>query len=102
MDKKQVLILAKQYADEVLKVLTPEQILLFGSYSTNTAREDSDIDIAVIFDGFEGNYWETATLLCKLTRDISFYIEPHLLDKSEDKSGFVEHVIKTGEIIYNN
>jgi len=29
-----------------------------------------------------------------------FDIEPHLLDSENDQSGFVKHVIKTGQIIY--
>jgi predicted nucleotidyltransferase len=27
-------------------------------------------------------------------------IEPHLLDETQDKSGFVKHVFTTGEILY--
>jgi predicted nucleotidyltransferase len=102
MDKDEALTLVKQYADKVVKELSPEQIILYGSYSTNSAHKDSDIDIAVIFNGFKGDFWKTSSLLWKLTRPIDAKIEPILLDRSNDKSGFVEHIIKTGEVIYPN
>ncbi|MCL2225121.1 MAG: HEPN domain-containing protein [Defluviitaleaceae bacterium] len=35
-----------------------------------------------------------------LTRLASIDIEPVLLDTTQDKSGFVKHVFKTGQIIY--
>jgi hypothetical protein len=35
-----------------------------------------------------------------LRRGISYSIEPHLLDAMQDKSGFVKHVFKTGQVIY--
>jgi hypothetical protein len=63
-------------------------------------HEWSDIDIAVIINGFDGNWLETASMLCGLSRNISLDIEPHLLDETCDRSGFVEHVVKTGEVIY--
>jgi predicted nucleotidyltransferase len=41
--------------------LKPERIILFGSYAANTATEDSDIDVAVIFDGFDGDFLRTSS-----------------------------------------
>ena len=35
-----------------------------------------------------------------LTEDISYDIEPVLLDSTKDKSGFVADIFKTGQIIY--
>ena len=60
----------------------------------------SDIDVAVIFNGFSSDWLETSARLWHLTRRVSTYIEPILLDTTEDKSGFVKHVIKTGQVIY--
>jgi hypothetical protein len=58
-----------------------------------------DIDIAVIINDFDGNRLETASMLCSLTRRVSIDTEPHLLDETCDKSGFVEHVLRTREVI---
>ena len=100
LDKETVREIAVKYANEVRKIIAPKAIILFGSYVNGNVHEWSDIDIAVIVSDFEGNWLETASLLCSLTRLVSIDIEPHLLDETADNSGFVEHVIKTGEVIY--
>ena len=74
--------------------------MLFGSYAKDNAHEDSDIDVAVIFNGYTGDWLKTSSSLWRLRRGISLDIEPHLLDTASDKSGFVQHVFKTGQIIY--
>jgi predicted nucleotidyltransferase len=100
LDKATVREIAARYVEEVCKVLNPNAVILFGSYVNGTPHEWSDIDIAVIINDFDGNWLETASMLCGLTRRVSIDIEPHLLDETCDRSGFVEHVIKTGEVIY--
>ena len=100
LDKNAVREIAEKYTEEVKKVLSPDAVILFGSYANGNPHEWSDIDIAVIINNFQGNWLETAALLCGLSWEISVDIEPHLLDETCDRSGFVEHVIKTGEIIY--
>jgi predicted nucleotidyltransferase len=100
LDKETVREIAARYVEEVRKVLNPNAVILFGSYANGTPHEWSDIDIAVIVNDFDGNWLETVSMLCGLSWNISLDIEPHLLDETCDKSGFVEHVIKTGEVIY--
>jgi len=81
--------------------MSPAAIVLFGSYANGTPHEDSDIDIAVIFNGFQGDWLEASALLWGLTENISTYIEPVLLDRFDDPSGFVDEVYKTGHILYS-
>jgi predicted nucleotidyltransferase len=100
LDKKAVMEIAEKYAEEVRKVLEPTAIIVFGSYINGSPHEWSDIDIAVIVHDFQGNWLETASMLCGLSWNISLDIETHLLDETCDKSGFLEHVMKTGEVIY--
>jgi predicted nucleotidyltransferase len=76
-------------------------VILFGSYVNGTPHEWSDIDIAVIMNGFQGDWWKTASMLVGLKCDVSVDIEPHLMDISDDPSGFVRHIIETGEVIYS-
>ena len=102
MDKASALIIAQQYADEVVKEMAPDKVLLFGSYVKGTAKEESDIDIAVVFDGFKGDWFHTCTKLSNITWKVSTHIEPVLLDIQDDKNGFVQEVLQTGEIIYQN
>ena len=102
MDRATALKNAVAYAEEVLKVLNPFSVVLYGSHAEGTATADSDIDIAVVFDGYDGNWLKDSALLWKLTRKVSTNIEPILLDRAKDQSGFVDNVFKTGEILYGN
>jgi len=100
LDQKAALSTVAHYADAVKKNFSPMAIVLFGSYSKGEPRDDSDIDVAVIFDGFAGDWLETSASLWKLRRNISYDIEPHLLDATQDESGFVQHVMNTGQVVY--
>jgi len=99
LDKAAVKDLAAKYAGEVRKILSPNSILIFGSHINGNPTEYSDIDIAIICNNFEGDWYETTIALSRLAREFSFDIEPHLLDENLDDSGFVEHILKTGEYI---
>ena len=100
LDKKQVMKYVSEYAELVKKELSPFAIVLFGSHAKGNARDESDIDVAVIFNGFTGDWLNTSALLWKLCRDVSLDIEPILLDETQDQSGFVQNIYKTGKIIY--
>jgi predicted nucleotidyltransferase len=100
LDKATVVNITKRYADAVRREFSPSSIILFGSYAKGNAREESDIDVGVIFNGLPGDWLKTSSRLWHLTNGISFDIEPHLLDTAHDPSGFVQHVLKTGEVIY--
>jgi predicted nucleotidyltransferase len=99
LDKTTVRKIAARYAKEARQALDPEAVVLFGSYVDGAPHEWSDIDIAVIVSGFEGDWLKTASTLHSLTRKVSLDIEPHLLDAASDPSGFAAHVLKTGEVV---
>jgi predicted nucleotidyltransferase len=102
LDKRTVVDTVERYADLITKELSPSSIVLYGSHANGNAREESDIDVAVIFNGFSGDWHKTSARLWGLTREVSFDIEPVLLDTTEDKSGFVKHILKTGLVIYQS
>lgn len=99
MDKNRALEYAKDYALKVKEFCSPTAIFLYGSYINGTPTEESDIDIAVIFDDFNGDFLETSALLYRLTCGISTIIEPVLLDISKDKSGFITEIMRNGKQI---
>jgi predicted nucleotidyltransferase len=101
MDKVKAVNIVRQYADEVTKSIKPEQIVLFGSYAAGDYRDDSDIDVAVIYNDFHGDFLEVSSFLWSKTRKISSLIEPVLLDRAHDESGFVEEILRTGEVVYH-
>ncbi|MDR2182705.1 MAG: nucleotidyltransferase domain-containing protein [Clostridiales bacterium] len=100
MDKEKVREIAAKYADEVRNIIEPKFIILFGSYVGGIPHEYSDIDIAVVVNDFQGDWLDMAAALYSLTRRISIDIEPHMLDETSDRSGFLAYIRKTGEIIY--
>jgi predicted nucleotidyltransferase len=101
MDKKQAFEIAEKYAKVVAKEFNPKQILLFGSYLNGTPHEYSDIDIAVIFDSFSGDWMSGEVRLQTICREIkNFDIEPHLMELEHDPSGFAHHVQKIGKVLY--
>ena len=99
LDQATVMSMSRRYASEVERYLKPQAVVLFGSHAKGTAHADSDIDIAVILNGFTGDYLETSKQLYKLRRHISADIEPVLLDSSHDESGFVAEVFRTGQVL---
>ncbi len=100
MDQKDAVALASQYVSAVVKEMNPDKVVLYGSYAQGVATEESDIDIAVIFENFTGDWFQTYTRLSGLRRRISSSIEPVLLDSAADRSGFVDEVMQHGELLY--
>ena len=96
MDKATAIKCAAKYAESVKKVCDPLAVVLYGSYANGTPNENSDIDIAVIFDGFNGDFLALSATLYRLTCDVSTTIEPIILDLANDKSNFAKTVMRTG------
>ena len=103
LDKEKVRQIVIDFSDEVRKILNPTKIILFGSYVNGTPHEWSDIDVAILVRNYEGDWIGTRAMLYGLKWADDFTdIEPHLLDENHDSSGFIEHIIKTGEIVYQS
>jgi len=101
MDKATAIERVRRYTDIVRENFDVRRVILFGSYSKDTARKDSDIDIAVVLDLVEEDFLTAESRLFRLRREIDARIEPVLLDASNDRSGFLEEILKTGEVIYS-
>ena len=101
MDKAAAVGIARRYSDRVRGLLSVRKVVLYGSQVRGGAREDSDIDIAVIAHGLDETYLDLAADLYRLRTEIDIHIEPILLDETHDRSGFVEEILRTGEVVYN-
>ncbi len=51
MNKQQALALLSQHRDEIAKKFAVKHLALFGSTARGEAREDSDVDVLVEFEG---------------------------------------------------
>ncbi len=51
---REIKAIIERYAAEIVKLgVTPESILLYGSYARGNAREDSDIDVIIVSEDFK-------------------------------------------------
>ncbi len=98
MDKEQAIKLAKQYKAAVAERLPIKALYLYGSYSKGTYHADSDIDIAVVVDRLNDDYFADTPLLWKLKRKVSNLIEPVLLIEDLDNPLYSD-ILKTGILI---
>ena len=98
MDKEQAIKLAQRYKDVVAERLPVKAIYLYGSYSKGNYTDDSDIDIAVVLERLNDDYFTDTPLLWKLKRKISSLIEPVLLTEDATNPLYSE-IIKTGIMI---
>ncbi|MCP5104782.1 MAG: nucleotidyltransferase domain-containing protein [bacterium] len=97
---QEVIETVKRYAEVVRNEMPVEMVILYGSYARGSERVSSDIDVAVVVDNIENDYLEQSARLFHLIRGIDTRIEPVLLSRDEDRSGFLSSILKYGEIIY--
>ncbi|HSA32999.1 MAG TPA: nucleotidyltransferase domain-containing protein [bacterium] len=101
MDKRKVVEKVRRFAQAVALRYHPSRIILFGSYAKGSPHTDSDIDVAVIFERIDGDFLALESQLYILRNSIDVNIEPVLLEEGNDRSGFLEEVVRTGELIYS-
>jgi len=98
MDRKQAIILAKEYKEAIKGLFDEPRVYLYGSYSKGGAENDSDIDIAVVIPELKGNWIEIIPMLCAATRKVSTLIEPVLLEDVHP-SPLYDDVMRTGIVV---
>ncbi len=99
MDKNEVISIVSKYKLLVSKHFEIESMILFGSYAKGNQKDDSDIDVAIVVNSITQDFFSYAPLLWKLRREIDDRIEPILVEKNKDESGFLKEILKTGLII---
>jgi predicted nucleotidyltransferase len=99
MDKAEVIIKLKKYKTLLAKEMAFEKMILFGSYAKDTQREDSDVDVVIIVDKIQGDYFSTRPLLWRIRREVDDRIEPVILENTNDQSGFLQEIKKNGILI---
>lgn len=103
MDKKDAINIANRYADALDQKFGFIKVILFGSYAKGNFREESDIDIAIVFKDF-GNLIEMQLELMRIRRKIDSRIEPHPFRESDFNASnpIVNEIIKYGQEIRNH
>jgi len=101
MAKTEVIELLKEYIILLnLNGISVYKAFLFGSYSTNTANDASDIDVMIVSEKYDESDDEAVGKIWKLTRLVSTKIEPFLIGKnkfnSNDNSPLIEQIKRQG------
>ena len=63
--------------------ISVSEAYLFGSYSTDTATEQSDIDVMIVSDKYDENDDAAIGKAWRLTRRVSTRIEPFLISSKK-------------------
>lgn len=98
MDKKQAYEVASKFAAFLrARHSNITHIYLFGSYAKGGFNDNSDIDLAIIFDALP-NTFDMQVELMKLRRRFDTRLEPHPLRDSEfDMSNpFASEILRSG------
>ena len=95
MGKNDVIDVVRKYKELVVSAMGPAKVYLYGSYSKGTARNDSDIDVAVIVPELNDDFLKVSSLLWSLTWNVDASIEPVLID-ARHPSPLYEDILATG------
>lgn len=97
MDKSNVIDIAKEFAKVVRTKYEYKNIILFGSYAKGNSRNESDIDIAVVFKDYDDSI-DMQLELMRLRRKIDTRIEPHPFKEIDfnNMNPIVNEILKHG------
>lgn len=96
MDKAEAIEKIRKYRSLLKEHFDLDKVYLFGSYARDSNQEDSDLDVAIVVNSLEGDYFSITPLIWRLRRQIDDRIEPILIEKGNDRGGFLEEIKKYG------
>jgi hypothetical protein len=89
------LMIVKCYKEAILPLLANAKVYLYGSCSRNEARNDSDIDVAVVIPKLNGDWLDTTSSLWLATLNIDTSIEPVLIEECKP-SPLYDDIMRNG------
>ncbi|MHB8853960.1 MAG: nucleotidyltransferase domain-containing protein [Ignavibacteriaceae bacterium] len=99
--RKDIDNIINQFVAMVSNEFPVKGLYLFGSYAKGNAGENSDIDIAIISDKFEGRrFWDREKLgkyIIKSSFDLE--VHPYKTEDFTEDDPFVKEIIRTGQKI---
>lgn len=108
-------MITQNQIDDIVRILVnechPEQIILFGSYALGTAKEDSDLDLAIVKSSDLPRFKRSA-LFRKALRadgrrwlfpmDIVVYTPEEINLYRNDPYSLVYEILQTGKTLYES
>lgn len=94
-----------EIVNKIASGYNPDKIILFGSYATGYANEDSDLDLFVIKDTDLPRPQRTVHVRkmiygSMIPIDLIVYTPKEIDESKENKFGFVYDVLNTGKTLY--
>ena len=95
----------REFTDAVARTFHPERIILFGSYASGTATDDSDVDLLVIMPRTR-SHGERMSLRIRNAIPRQFPLDLLVRSPSEIArrlrwgDSFVQEIMKSGELLY--
>ncbi len=103
MDKRDVLNIISRFKKELESLgVRVEKVILYGSFARGDYREDSDIDLLVISQDFEGkDYWERIDILSEAIYEIFEPIEAVAMtpNEFENKDSLLVDYASNGQVV---
>jgi predicted nucleotidyltransferase len=102
MDKGEAIKIAERYVGVINQKFPIEKAILFGSFANGNYHNDSDIDLALVFNSVE-DIIDRQIELMKLRTDDDLFIEPHpfAINDFQASNPMVYEILKTGIEITN-
>jgi len=97
MDKREAIVVAQNYINNVSKKYELAQAFVFGSYVKGNYFSGSDIDVAVVLKNVP-NLFDAQVDLLNLRKDEDLLIEPHPFRDSDFNTDdpFANEILQTG------
>jgi len=95
----------RQITQTLVERVRPEKIVLFGSYASDRATSDSDIDLLVILESDlrRDKRQEAISQVLRPHRipiDILAYTPAEVAICTATRGSFLNHIMKTGKVLY--
>ncbi len=89
--------IAKKYISSLPAELDIRRAYIFGSYAKGSQRDESDIDIAIVFSHMD-DFFEIQMELFRRRREIDLRIEPHPFDEDDfsENNPVAAEIMNTG------
>ena len=97
--REDIIAKAQKYLELVKASDFPMQIekaYLFGSFVSGNSHKDSDIDVALVVNHWEGDYFDVVPPIWRLRKEVDFRIEPHIVVIEDDYADFLPEIQRTG------
>ena len=97
MDKSKAIETVQRYLKIITRKYQIEDAFIFGSYALGTQRQDSDIDLAIVFKSVD-DIIDLQIELMSIRTDEDLLIEPHPFSEKDFNLSdpVVSEILKTG------